>query len=320
MGRREGDDRGLVPANGATHAPALGHGALWCALGTFLCALAGPIGGLVSGYGLYELTEPALKRGKAAAAFSVAAVSATLIVLVPAASGALVTTVAACAAYAACKRFGRVDTASVVLISVLCGLAGMGIDAALSASAGSSLVADLSDEFGSVVREATGQGIEGTIAADQLTGIFRALWPFAYVAQAGIAAGAAAIGCKSAERRLHGSSPAPRLASYDAPLWCVGVVASGFVLMAASRLPFPGAGSLLVVGACALMTMRVVFAVQGLAVLASKLGASRGGCLLRVLAYAVAAWLELMVMAVTIAGLVDVWANFRKLPRGRAGA
>ena len=68
-----------------------------------------------------------------------------------------------------------------------------------------------------------------------------------------------------------------------------------------------------------LLSVRFIFTVQGLGVLMGMLNRWRLGCFTRVVVIMIAVSLETM-FVLSIIGLVDVWANFRKLPRDGARA
>ena len=67
------------------------------------------------------------------------------------------------------------------------------------------------------------------------------------------------------------------------------------------------------------MSVRYIFTIQGLAVVLALLARWRTGCFLRVVVIMFAISLETM-FVLSIIGLIDVWANFRKLPRDGAHA
>ena len=63
------------------------------------------------------------------------------------------------------------------------------------------------------------------------------------------------------------------------------------------------------------LSVRIIFALQGFGVVLSLMGRYRLGCFGRTALTVLSIWLETMFFLVSIVGLVDVWANFRKLER-----
>ena len=68
-----------------------------------------------------------------------------------------------------------------------------------------------------------------------------------------------------------------------------------------------------------LFCLRVLYFLQGLAVAMYLMDARRWGPVSRVLVLAVLLMAELGLYAVSVFGVIDVWANFRGLPRGNRG-
>ena len=84
--------------------------------------------------------------------------------------------------------------------------------------------------------------------------------------------------------------------------------------MGASFAAVPESQLLRTVSVTLFLAVRIIFLIQGLGVILGLLGRWRIGCFGRFAVIMVAAWLEVM-FVVSIIGLIDVWANFRKLPR-----
>ena len=106
----------------------------------------------------------------------------------------------------------------------------------------------------------------------------------------------------------------PQISLFDAPLWAVGVLALSVLGMGASFAAVPESQVLRTVSVTLFLAVRIIFLIQGLGVILGLLGRWRIGCFGRFAVIMVATWLEVM-FVVSIIGLIDVWANFRKLPR-----
>ena len=114
----------------------------------------------------------------------------------------------------------------------------------------------------------------------------------------------------------------PRLADFDLPLWVVAVLVAS-VAGIAFAVSVDGSASqvALALSANVAMAVRFALAAQGLAVLVWLARGKGLGPFTSTLMGVVALYLEVQFVVLTIAGLVDVWANFRHLDRGvRPGA
>ena len=168
----------------------------------------------------------------------------------------------------------------------------------------------------SVAQDAAGTGIQAELIVRQIAPVLKALWPFTYVASAGMDALAAGIGSYLMYVRTSGIPRVPAIAAFDMPMWPVGVLIASILGLSASLSGFPGAEVLLSASVTALMSVRFIFAIQGFAVVLTFANRFRFGCLGRTLLLVLSIWLETMFFIVSIVGLIDVWANFRKLTRG----
>ena len=216
--------------------------------------------------------------------------------------------------------FKRATVLAVSLATVAGALLALVVDTVYAASLGTTARELLTQVFDAVAYSSLGSGIEAGLVADQASSLFNTLWPFVYVMLSVMYVLAAAAGSFLLETRFE-RRPFPSLASFDAPLWAVGVLAASALLIAASVAVGGSAGyPLSVVGATSLMSVRIIFVLQGFGVVAAKLSQARTGCALRALVVLLLIWVESVLMAVSIVGLLDVWANFRKLPRDASPA
>ena len=294
-------------------------GALWFALGSFASFVIPFFGVVMMGYGARELLEA---RGSRGFLFAVAEGIVITAVALFANSGMgmlLVGEVLCVLGVVWCMRNHAATLAGICAVIVATALVNIGIEAAVATAAGSSLsqvVDGLLAYMVSVAQDAAGTGIQAELIVRQIAPVLKALWPFTYVASAGMDALAAGIGSYLMYVRTSGIPRVPAIAAFDMPMWPVGVLIASILGLSASLSGFPGAEVLLSVSVTALMSARFIFAIQGFAVVLTFANRFRFGCLGRTLLLVLSIWLETMFFIVSIVGLIDVWANFRKLTRG----
>lgn len=294
-------------------------GALWFALGSFASFVIPFFGVVMMGYGARELLEA---RGPRGFLFAVAEGIVITAVALFANSGMgmlLVGEVLCVLGVVWCMRNHAATLAGICAVIVATALVNIGIEAAVATAAGSSLsqvVDGLLAYMVSVAQDAAGTGIQAELIVRQIAPVLKALWPFTYVASAGMDALAAGIGSYLMYVRTSGIPRVPVIAAFDMPMWPVGVLIASILGLSASLSGFPGAEVLLSASVTALMSVRFIFAIQGFAVVLTFANRFRFGCLGRTLLLVLSIWLETMFFIVSIVGLIDVWANFRKLTRG----
>lgn len=294
-------------------------GALWFALGSFASFVIPFFGVVMMGYGARELLEA---RGPRGFLFAVAEGIVITAVALFANSGMgmlLVGEVLCVLGVVWCMRNHAATLAGICAVIVATALVNIGIEAAVATAAGSSLsqvVDGLLAYMVSVAQDAAGTGIQAELIVRQIAPVLKALWPFTYVASAGMDALAAGIGSYLMYVRTSGIPRVPAIAAFDMPMWPVGVLIVSILGLSASLSGFPGAEVLLSASVTALMSVRFIFAIQGFAVVLTFANRFRFGCLGRTLLLVLSIWLETMFFIVSIVGLIDVWANFRKLTRG----
>ena len=294
-------------------------GALWFALGSFASFVIPFFGVVMMGYGARELLEA---RGPRGVLFAVAEGIVITAVALFANSGMgmlLVGEVLCVLGVVWCMRNHAATLAGICAVIVATALVNIGIEAAVATAAGSSLsqvVDGLLAYMVSVAQDAAGTGIQAELIVRQIAPVLKALWPFTYVASAGMDALAAGIGSYLMYVRTSGIPRVPAIAAFDMPMWPVGVLIASILGLSASLSGFPGAEVLLSASVTALMSVRFIFAIQGFAVVLTFANRFRFGCLGRTLLLVLSIWLETMFFIVSIVGLIDVWANFRKLTRG----
>lgn len=294
-------------------------GALWFALGSFTSFVIPFFGVVMMGYGARELLEA---RGFRGFLFAVAEGIVITAVALFANSGMgmlLVGEVLCVLGVVWCMRNHAATLAGICAVIVATALVNIGIEAAVATAAGSSLsqvVDGLLAYMVSVAQDAAGTGIQAELIVRQIAPVLKALWPFTYVASAGMDALAAGIGSYLMYVRTSGIPRVPAIVAFDMPMWPVGVLIASILGLSVSLSGFPGAEVLLSVSVTALMSVRFIFAIQGFAVVLTFANRFRFGCLGRTLLLVLSIWLETMFFIVSIVGLIDVWANFRKLTRG----
>ena len=294
-------------------------GALWFALGSFTSFVIPFFGVVMMGYGARELLEA---RGSRGFLFAVAEGIVITAVALFANSGMgmlLFGEVLCVLGVVWCMRNHAATLAGICAVIVATALVNIGIEAAVATAAGSSLsqvVDGLLAYMVSVAQDAAGTGIQAELIVRQIAPVLKALWPFTYVASAGMDALAAGIGSYLMYVRTSGIPRVPAIVAFDMPMWPVGVLIASILGLSASLSGFPGAEVLLSVSVTALMSVRFIFAIQGFAVVLTFANRFRFGCLGRTLLLVLSIWLETMFFIVSIVGLIDVWANFRKLTRG----
>lgn len=294
-------------------------GALWFALGSFTSFVIPFFGVVIMGYGARELLEA---RGSRGFLFAVAEGIVITAVALFANSGMgmlLVGEVLCVLGVVWCMRNHAATLAGICTVIVATALVNIGIEAAVATAAGSSLsqvVDGLLAYMVSVAQDAAGTGIQAELIVRQIAPVLKALWPFTYVASAGMDALASGIGSYLMYVRTSGIPRVPAIVAFDMPMWPVGVLIASILGLSASLSGFPGAEVLLSVSVTALMSVRFIFAIQGFAVVLTFANRFRFGCLGRTLLLVLSIWLEAMFFIVSIVGLIDVWANFRKLTRG----
>ena len=163
-----------------------------------------------------------------------------------------------------------------------------------------------------------GSDIQGDLLVSQVMPLLRVIWPFVYVASAMFDALVAGIGSYTMSVRCTGIRRMPQIANFDAPMWCVGVLALCILGLGASFADIPQPQLLRTVCASALASLRVVFALQGFGVVSALEAKRHMGCLTRFVITFLTVWLEAMFFAMCIVGLIDIWANFRGLAREQA--
>lgn len=303
------------PSRGPRPANMVGSAAFML-VGAFAATVMPVLGVALMGYGARGMYEAGGTKGFALAALVGAAAVAGMVAFEPLLATGTLSGVLAALGAVWCMRRRAATTLGVSLVIVACAGVSLGVDAFLLTQAGASSV---SAEYTALIMETArvtlGQGIEADMVLRQAEPVFQAIWPVLYVVSATMNVLSAAIGSHLMAARAYGDSRMPSIARYDAPLWAVGVLAVSVAGLGVSFSPVPYAEVLRTVCATALLSVRMIFTLQGFGVVLCRLNARRAGCFFRVVLLTLLIQLEATLFVVSVVGLIDVWANFRKLPR-----
>lgn len=306
----------MVPTDPASHAvaPSILHGTLMLVLGCIAAMFLPFVGVLLIAYGMRELAEAKGLRGLALALALCAGLVLISLFSDVNASILLAPMMVSCLGVVFCMWRGATVTNISVAIAIAA-LASFGIDAAIAASSGDSIHDIATSYFADSLRVSAGSDIEGDLLFQQIGYLIEAMWPFMYVSSASLDGLVAGIGSYLMHTRSTGRPKRPSLSNFDAPMWSVGVLSIAIVCLGASFTGFAEAGILRTISATALMSIRIIFACQGFGVVNAWMSRKRIGCATRTLSIFFIFWSEMMFFIMSIVGLIDVWANFRKLPR-----
>ncbi|RVU96640.1 hypothetical protein EII22_10855 [Coriobacteriales bacterium OH1046] len=183
--------------------------------------------------------------------------------------------------------------------------------------AGTSLAALAAEVLDGYQQALGSASIEARMVFDQLRTLFDAIWPTAFFiiafAEFLLSLGGALIG--ALRQRIDAGERVP-FQQFDLPLWVVGLLIAGIVMLALSAALPAFAAAFMLAGGTLLGTLRLAFATQGYAVL-SWFARKRGWRgLIGLVITAFALYLELNMFVLTIVGVLDVWINLRHLSRG----
>lgn len=284
---------------------------LWCVLGGSLSAVFPVIAMPLIAYGMRILSENKQSvRGVLASVLPATAYLATSI------EAGLVAIVIACLACVC----GKVPTkylraSALIAVSLLGALGFIGIEFVGALASNMDIASYVNSQVVSVFDQVSGvMQNSSPEAMAMMQDAIHKVWPAAFYIQAFIYALFGFWGAGHADRRLGVEKPF-HIVSYDTPLWAVVLLIGGVVAAALGMATVPYAEVIGAIGLNVLLISRMTFAVQGLGVLSWFVNSRPMGCLMRIVIIMLAFWLEMSLMALTIFGLVDVWANFRKLDR-----
>lgn len=236
--------------------------------------------------------------------------------------GSLVLPCVLCALAVALLLPGRIDVTGVCLVFAGTTAAMILADASLVMLWGETFAAYV-DALLEEMRALTVASLGGELAGpavmasvDQTIELFGKIWPLIYAMRAAGVVLMGLLGLMLARRDTY-ASVYTAFTRFDAPLWAVGALAAGIVCLAWSPLGFSGGAVAETVGLNVMLCLRVLFFLQGLAVAMNLMERRAWPSFPRVLVMTFMLLAELGLCAVCVFGVVDVWANFRRLDRDR---
>lgn len=321
------EKRGIVPGT----APQGGRQGLSLPAGIALCALGGMVatstfsllGPVFLAYGYLVVARGG--DGKVRALGALAAVATAVVLSFSLGASAVVSSVVSClVAIIACEALlaGRLTPGLGCVVVGAAAVCSIGADSIIASAQGTTIKETVMEALDVIESSLDGSTIAVGTVMSAIKAAMSVLWPFSYVLASFGSYLFATIGMGMATGRGTEEGPVvPRLVTYDLPLWVVGalvVSAAGLAVGITVEGALPHA--VLVVSANLIMALRLAFAAQGLAVLVWLLDSKGLSPLVKGLVGALALYLEVQFVVMTIVGLVDVWANFRHLPRGAEAA
>lgn len=270
----------------------------------------------------------AYRKGKTAA-WAVAALAAVLVILVDRVSALLVvpSAMAATAAASALKKNSAIKVAVLLSAVVFAGYASMTVGMFLVRGHS---ITEVATSAPRLVYEEAAAEVEALplSAADEkaLLGELRearktlsegfGLLPMMFVLMAAVTGVLTVVAVSWAGRRTDvGVGRLPPLSSVDLSPWLVLVLVLAVAFLAAASFTGRTGGWMAQIGWNLFGVARWTFFVQGLAVLSALHEKAGYGPGRRAFGYIVAFLAEVFVFATSLMGLVDMWVNFRRLPR-----
>lgn len=311
------DETSAAGEQKALHAAwALALGSALCLGGCLVSALVPPAGCALMAAGGWVLASR-VRHGRVLATLSCLAPLATMCVLSWTDMGSYALPPTACALALSLGLAGRLGVTAGVLVVLGTAALMVGCDQLVLAAAGSSVVGYVGDVLDALSAQLSTAGapdmaanLAVSMAYDQAIDAMRSLWPLLYVAQGALAALLGMAGLALA-RRLPASRARASFLGFAVPAWGIVALVASACLLAASRLDVPAAAVLYSAGMCALIFMRALYFLQGLAVGTCLMCARRMGPLPRVLVLVAMLLLESAFFAVSVFGALDTFARFR---------
>ena len=204
------------------------------------------------------------------------------------------------------------------LIAVLA-LANVSADALLARSQHTTLPATISQQSQAVVAEMTkalgASAPDAVRALQDAARLVASAWPSAYF-QSAVLVGVLTIAAVLwAARRVEFSLDVPPLSRLDLSPHILWAFVAGLFMLAAAYGSFAGSAVIGIVGLNLVLCARTLFLLQGMGVAAGMLDRANVGLGGRHLAFAAPAAFDALTLVVSFAGLLDLWVNFRRLPR-----
>jgi hypothetical protein len=297
-------------------------GVLWCLVGSIFVPLVPVLANVLVTFGAATAFGCGSRRVRIATPLVAIAASIGLTFLLFGVYGLPMSVVSiACALVLAwLETQGRMSTGSLLFAAVMAALALIGADMASAAAQGTTVT----ELITTVVNEAVEANIaaldldlDSTMVLLQTRDEMVAYWPTLYFVVALSMVVLSVLGSRVGARIAGLSVQANPLVWYDVPLWVAEVFAVGVVAQVIGPMVAPQATEVVKLGANAVMCMRIALAQQGLSVLHWLVREHKVKPLAGMGLILIAVWLELSFALTSIAGLLDVIFNFRRLERGR---
>ncbi len=163
--------------------------------------------------------------------------------------------------------------------------------------------------------------VDGTVPAETISTMksllttVASLWPSLYFVEGTLCTALAVFAARAAYRKHDAGYNQPHFDMTDMSVHIVWVLIAGLLCWAASYLEFSYAVTAKVVGLNLLVCSAVLFMIQGFAVISFWMNRAHLNMVLQVIIILLAIQMEIMFLIPTFIGVIDFWANFRKLPR-----
>lgn len=190
------------------------------------------------------------------------------------------------------------------------------IDAVTAYLAGSTFAGQISALTTTVTQQVT---LSGRVPAESLTLLqdavktFASLWPAIYVIQGFACTVLVGEVGKLAFRRHGGDGGVPGISGFHLSIDTVSILVAGLACVALGNTGIAQASIIRVLGYNLIVCSAAVFALQGVAVASYFMLRAGWGVWTRAIMYVILLQVELMFLLPTLVGLVDLWADFRKL-------
>lgn len=167
--------------------------------------------------------------------------------------------------------------------------------------------------------------LEAQAQLSTIVPVVQMLWPFSLFCGAGLCVALTHASARIAQLnvvfREKRKIQVWKLSNFDSPFWAPLLLLVGVALFFLGPV-FSSASNeaafwIQSAGLSTLLAVRFVFLLDGAGVIAWLFQKRTWGCLLRFLVLILAIYFEGIFFLVSIIGLIDFWANFRKLPRSK---
>ena len=188
----------------------------------------------------------------------------------------------------------------------------------LLAAEGSSVSARVQEAFEFYRTQYVGSSVNSAEGFAYLRVFMQLLWPTGFTMVSILYYLIARIGARVAYHSLGGEKKhLSRFVEMDVPLWFVALGIAALAAYAASPEVPLYKDTVLMSALNVLVFVRLVLAVQGMAIGVWFMQRRKASPITTMLFFIFAAFLEIQVGMLAFVGLIDIWANFRHISRGR---